>query len=103
MISAEYKLAYICGDYNLDLLKHDSDSKINDFLTIFFDHNMFPLIDRPTRITYHSATLLDNIFTNIFDNKIKYGVCVSDITDNYPIFQITSSLSIKNSPCRNQL
>ena len=44
--------------------------------------------------------LLDNIFTNVFDNKIKSGVCVSDITDHYPIFQITSSLSIKNRPCR---
>ena len=61
---------------------------------------MFPLIDRPTRITFHSATLLDNIFTNVFDNKIKSGIFVSDITDHYPIFQITSSLSIKSHPDR---
>ena len=100
MISVENKLAYICSDYNFDLLKHDSDSKINDFLTNFLIIIMFPLIDRPTRITSHSATLLENIFTNVFDNKIKSGVCVSDITDHYPIFQITSSLSIKNRPCR---
>ena len=61
---------------------------------------MFPLIDRPTRITLHSATLLDNIFTNVFDNKIKSGIFVSDITDHYPIFQITSLLSIKSHPDR---
>ena len=61
---------------------------------------MFPLIDRPTRITSHSATLLDNIFTNVFDNKIKSGIFVSNITDHYPIFQITSSLSIKSHPDR---
>lgn len=100
MISVDNKLCYICGDFNLDLLKYDTDSKINNFLTNFFDHNMFPLIDRPTRITSHSATLLDNIFTNVFDNKIKSGICVSDITDHYPIFQITSSLPIKLNPGR---
>ena len=61
---------------------------------------MFPLFDRPTRITSHSATLLENIFTIVFDNKIKSCGCVSDITDHYPIFQITSSLSIKNRSCR---
>ena len=78
------KLCYICGYFNLDLLKHDTVSKIDEFLTNFFDHNMFPvsLIDRPTRITSYSATLLDNIFTNVFDNKIKSGIFVSDINDH---------------------
>ena len=99
-ISFENKLCYICGDFNLDLLKHDSESKINDFLTTFFEHNMFPLIDRPTRITSYSATLLDNIFTNVFDNKIKSGVFISDITDHFPIFQMTNLLSIKKAPPR---
>ncbi len=92
-ISVENKLCYICGDFNFDLLKHDSDSRINDFLSNFFEHNMFLLVDRPTRITPHSATLLDNIFTNVFANKIKSGI--SDVSDHFPIFQITSSLSIK--------
>ena len=68
------------------------------FLQTFFDHNLFPLIDRPTRITTYSATLLDNIFTNVFDNKIKSGIFVSDLTDHYPVFQITSSLSIRKHP-----
>ena len=81
-------------------MKYETELKINEFLTTIFDHNLFPLIDRPTRITSHSATLLDNIFTNVFDNKIKSGIFVSDITDHYPIFQITSSLSIKSHPDR---
>ncbi len=52
---------------------------------------MFPLIDRPTRITPHSATLLDNIFCNVFTHRIKSGIVVSDLTDHFPIFQLTSS------------
>ncbi len=95
IISSENKHCYVSGDFNLDILKYDTESKINNFLTNFYDHNMFPLIDRPTRISTHSATILDNIFTNVFDKKIKSGVCVSDITDHYPIFQITNSISVK--------
>ena len=101
LISDENKLCYMCGDYNLDLLKFETDSKINNFLTNFYEHNMFPLIDRPTRITSKSATLIDNIFTNVFDNKIKAGICVSDITDHYPVYQVSSSMSIHSNPCKN--
>ncbi len=69
--------------------------KLTIFLSNFFEHNMFLLVDRPTRITPHSATLLDNVFTNVFGNKIKSGIFISDVSDHFPIFQITSSLSIK--------
>ena len=90
-ISIENKPCYISGDFNFDLLKFDLNDTINDFLSKFYDHNMFPLIDRPTRITSSSATLLDNIFCNCFTHKIKSGVLISDLTDHYPIFQCTSS------------
>ena len=90
-VSIENKPCYISGDFNFDLLKFDLNDTINDFLSKFYDHNMFPLIDRPTRITSSSATLLDNIFCNCFTHKIKSGVLISDLTDHYPIFQCTSS------------
>ena len=63
-ISLENKLSYISGDFNLDFLHHDIDNKVNDFLNNFYSHDMFPLIDRPTRIVKNSATLLDNIIHN---------------------------------------
>ena len=93
-ISLENKYCYISGDFNFDILKHDTVSDIRNFLNNFYDHSMYPLIDRPTRITSHSATIVDNIFTNVMDNRIKSGVCVSDITDHYPIFQIMNSISV---------
>ena len=93
-ITNENKECYISGDFNLNLLKHNTEHHINEFLNSFHSHNMFPLIDRPTRITSHSATLVDNIFTNVLTHSIKSGVCVVDITDHFPIFQITNSLDI---------
>ncbi len=73
-------------------LKCNDNFTINEFLSTFYNHNMFPLIDRPTRITPHSATLIDNIFCNVFNNKIKSGAVIAGLTDHFPIFQITSSV-----------
>ena len=37
-----------------------------DFLNALFRLSMFPLIDRPNRITEYSATLIDNILVTIY-------------------------------------
>ena len=49
----------------------------------------FPLIALPSRITSHSATLIDNIFTNhLTHNYLRAGLLFSDISDHLPIFSI---------------
>ena len=51
--------------------------------------NMFvPLITLPTRITSHSATLIDNIFTNDLENYAFSGLVLTDISDQLPVFSI---------------
>ena len=96
-IVSENKNCYISGDFNLDLLiSYNSDPKVTNFVNNFYANSMFPLINQPTRITANSATILDNIFTNVLTKKINSGVCVIDITDHYPIFQITNSFDIKH-------
>ena len=69
---------------------------------LFYNHNIYPLIDRPTRITPHSATTIDNIFCNVFNHKIKSGVVIANLTDHYPIFQITSSVFHYDNITRNK-
>ena len=94
-IAAENKNCYVSGDFNLDLLLHSENNLVNDFLETFYHNNMYPLIDRPTRVTPSSATLIDNIFTNVFSHQIKSGVCVVNLTDHFPIFQCTKSMPLK--------
>ena len=49
----------------------------------------FPLITLPSRITSHSATLIDNIFTNhLTHNYLRAGLLLSDISDHLPAFSI---------------
>lgn len=106
-ISNEKKSCYIMGDFNLDLLKHDSNSKILDFLNTFYSHDFIPSIDRPTRIFTNtagvtSATLIDNIFTNDITANIISGVAVTDLSDHFPIF-VTKRHSRPNSLNPNSL
>ena len=47
------------------------------------------LITLPSRITSHSATLIDNIFTNYFEHHYRTaGLLLADISDHLPIFSI---------------
>ena len=82
------KHCYITGDFNLDLLKHESHSVTAQFIESLFAFSFLPMITKPTRITAHSATLIDNIFTNNTTVSSKNGLIISDISDHLPIFSI---------------
>ena len=47
---------------------------------------MFPLINKPTLITNHSATLIDLIFSNVFGISHNSVILVNDISDQLPIY-----------------
>ncbi len=79
------------GDYNINLLHYDNN-QINQFLNTIYTHLMYPTITLPTRITNHSATLIDNIYTNC--HTPLSGIFLSVISDHLPIF---SFLNLKKS------
>ena len=86
-ISSENKQAFIMGDFNIDLLKCDSIQNNEDFLQTNFSSFYKPTIVRPTRITPHSKTLIDNIFTNTLEN-ISSGNIITSISDHLPQYSI---------------
>lgn len=63
-VSRSDKCCYLTGDFNLDLLRYADHEPTQKFIDCLFSHMFVPLIDRPTHITAHSATLIDNIFAN---------------------------------------
>ena len=85
--------AYVCGDYNIDLLK----VKINKHYCSYFDeiisNGFFPKITLPTRIADHSSTLIDNIFTNNIDETGKSGILLNNISDHQIIFTYIENMS----------
>ena len=79
------------GDLNVDLLKSGSCNYAQDFLNSCQSFCLLPTIDKPTRINNNSATLIDNVFVNTFDQQITSGNIVSDISDHYSQFCIMQS------------
>ena len=54
----------LLGDLNVDLLKYEQHKATNDFLySLSSNMFIFDLI-QPTRITSHSKSIIDNIFSN---------------------------------------
>ena len=96
-------LSIILGDININLLE-ENDTHVNNYLNNFFENNFIPCITLPTRITHHSATLIDHIFVKIpkklIQNKCSSGNLIVDIADHLPKFTFIDikTQSIKNRP-----
>ena len=82
------KSMFICGDFNIDLMKYETHNGTKRFLDCMYGLGLYPLIDRPSRIPTHSCTLIDNIFTNQMNYSIRSGLLMNDITDHLPIFAL---------------
>ena len=76
----EGKEIIIMGDFNIDLSKPNT-KWINNY-TI---HHLEQLIDRPTRITAHSKTLIDHIYVNTKQNITEICCPYYACSDHFPI------------------
>ena len=79
------KIVFVCGDFNVDLLNPQGQIEITDFINTMYSIGLFPRITKPSRITRTSATLIDNIYSNIMDATVG-GLFIQDISDHLPIF-----------------
>ena len=66
---------------------------------MLLDLGYLPLITKATRITYHTSTLIDHIYTNTPEKIIKSGICLADISDHLPIFcTLANTMPSSNDP-----
>ena len=85
----------IAGDFNVNvdpLIR--SDSNTQNLKNIFSSNFLFPLISRPTSVTNHSATVIDNIYSNASDLSTTWrsGILRFSISDHYVIFCISNTI-----------
>ena len=65
-IQHEKKYVYITGDFYVNTMPHlKGGLSIQEFKNIFSSNFCFPSINKPTRVTNHSASLIDNIYSNV--------------------------------------
>ena len=87
------------GDFNLNLLNYDTHSETNDFINLMITHYLLPHILYPRQVTDHSATIIDNIFTNITEFNSKSGNILCEMTDHCPQFIIVEKSIIEYKSC----
>ena len=78
----------MCGDFNIDLLKHGTHKNTKQFLDTTHSVGLYPLIDKPSRITDSSTTLIYNIFANELRFNLTSGIIFNDISDHLPMFAL---------------
>ena len=75
---------HIAGDFNLNLLDHNTNRVVHNFLILIYQNGVIPTINKPTRVTRKTATAIDHILTNSFvDRVFKTVIFKSNISDHF--------------------
>ena len=93
MVKQLNRSSYICGDYNIDLLKIKTNKHFNDFFDNLITVGFFPKITLPTRFTEQSSTLIDNVFSNNLEERETSGILLNHISDHQFFFTYIEKLS----------
>ena len=97
-IQRENKKVILTGDFNFDLLKHETNKDVENFLLMMLNNNYQPCITEPTRIiSGDKPSLLDNLFSNSLDKCIS-GNILDKISDHLPSFVIFENIKSKPKP-----
>ena len=95
---------FLVGDLNLNSLDYTSSTPVKNFFNLAFENGIFPVINRPTRVTWASATAIDHILTNtIMDQDLQNGIIKLDISDHFLIFTNSDRCNWKTKINENRL
>ena len=91
------------GDFNYDTFKTSSFKSMNieseSFTNRLAEFNMHTRIHKPTRVKPPSATLLDNIYTNIqiTVDSCESGILTSNISDHFFVIGFFDNMKINKT------
>ena len=84
------KNIHISGDFNINLLNVSSHAGSSEFFDIMSSNHLLPTISIPTKLnTSGNHSLIDNIYTNVFNPDIISGNITFNVSDGHlPSFVI---------------
>ena len=82
------------GDANVDLIKYDTDSSSQNLIDTLAKYGFAQTVSKPTRVTDHSATLIDHVYTNNIENTLSSNVLTFDISDHLATLTTTKLRAI---------
>ena len=93
----EEKELYILGDINRDLLNNQINKAWSDYIEPF---GLTQLVSEATRVTSHSRTLIDHIYSNCPENVNSLDVPKIGLSDHFPVF-FTRKLHVHPTKCNH--
>jgi len=85
-LSNDRRTFYILGDTNINISKASPKTHHSSkYLQAILSNGAYSLINKPTRVTDKSPTLIDHIITNDNEHSITPRVILSSLTDHYAI------------------
>ena len=84
----------LMGDFNLNLFKICSDSRVMNYCIQLVTYGLFPAIFRAAWVANTKASLIDNTWTSNSKTILWSCIILCDISDHYPTF---CSISLNGS------
>ena len=84
------KHVLLVGDFNMDLIKHSSNAHCQHQIDTAAQHGFMQIVSRPTRVTDHSATLIDHVYSNSLEKTTSCNVLTIDLSDHLAILTTIS-------------
>ena len=76
----------IMGDFNLNLLNEENNNQVQNLANTMKQFSYRNVITKPTRVTDHSATLIDHMWLNFeLTSDCNSNIIFSGVTDHFPI------------------
>ena len=92
------------GDANIDLIKYESDVSSQQLIETLEKYGLVQTVSKPTRVTDHSHTLIDHVYSNNIDNISSTNVLTIDISDHLATLTIAKlNCSSKNQRKSNKI
>ena len=86
------KPLFIVGDLNINSLDYSRNIHVHDFFNFDFQNSIFPVINRPTKVTKSSATLIDHILTKtVIDTHTQSGIIKTDTSDHFAVLSLNKT------------
>ena len=95
----EKKEIYICGDFNIDLLRMNDFETHLEFYTLLNSHGLLPFIVQPSRVVSNQIpSLIDNIFSTNISDAVSSGNIYLTLSEHFSQFASVnrSPIDVKN-------
>ena len=91
------KPLFLVGDLNINSLDYWKNPNVRVFINLISQNDVFPLVNRPTRVTKISVTIIDHVLPHtIIDSKVQSGI-ITDISNHLVVFAMIKTSLVQSN------